>query len=240
MKTVFIAFYLAIVPALLLAETTVTVLDVTGNVQVRYGIDEIWHAVTPGLILRDIDTIMTGEEAEIILKLSDGRRFVLSGNSTLDIADLRTIMQKELFLYLTTQKIKRIELPEGKRNLRMGDVSIVHGSKKNADSTDNDSSSANLWIPEFNGALALHVQKFFPNAVVKLHKILEKYGMVKDSQKIYFYIAKSLEAMNLDGQAIDAYQFVVDHVELSDSPDEEARKRAAEARKAIKRLRTKG
>jgi hypothetical protein len=240
MKTMFIAFYLTIIPALLFAEMTVTVLDIAGNVQVRYGIEERWHSVTPGLLLRDIDTIMTGEEAEVILELSDGRQFVLSSNSILDIADLRTILQKELFMYLTTQKIKRIELPEEKRQLRMGDVSVVHGSKKDADSTDNDSTSAKIWNPEFNGALALHLQKFFPNAIVKLHKILEKYGMVKGSQKIYFYIAKSLEALNLNGQAIDAYQFVIDHAEQSDSSDEEARERAAEARKAIKRLRAKG
>jgi tetratricopeptide (TPR) repeat protein len=218
------------------AENSVTVIETHGDVHVRYGVEENWYPATPGLLLRDIDTIMTGEGGEVILQLQDGRRFILGRNSVLDIADLRFVMQKELFLYLTTQKVKRIELPDKNASLRIGNVSVVHGENRNADSTEIDSSEVKGWTPEFNGARALYKQKYFPNAVIKLHKILERYVLGDDSAQIYFYIGKSLEALKMTGQAIDAYQFVVDHFEQKKAGDEKAKLRALEAREAIKRL----
>jgi len=135
--------------------------------------------------------------------------------------------------------VRRIEALDTKTPLRIGNVSVVHGGKRDADSTSSDSAKAKRWLPEFNGALALYMQKYFPNAVIKLHKILERHILGDDSAQIYFYIGKSLEALNLSGQAIDAYRVVVDHFEQNKPISDEAEHRVSEARKAIQRLQKK-
>jgi tetratricopeptide (TPR) repeat protein len=240
MKRIFLVSFIILISVYgVYADNSVTVIRVTGPVHVRYGIEETWHPVTAGLLLRDIDTIMTGEGSEVILQLQDGRRFTLGRNSILDIADLKIVLQKELFLYLTTQKVMRLEPPDSTKPVRIGNVSIVHGGKRDADSIQSDSVTINTWIAEFNGAIALYMQKYFPNAVIKLHKILEKYHLGDNRVQIYFYIGKSLEALNLSGQAINAYQFVVDHFEQNKPQGEDAERRASEARMAIQRLRSK-
>ena len=77
------------------AEIAVKVVQSSGDVKVRYGLDEEWQPVSIGSILKDIDTILTGEKSEALLKFESGTIFKLGSNAVLDISDLRKIYEKE-------------------------------------------------------------------------------------------------------------------------------------------------
>ena len=55
-------------------------------------------------------TGITGENGEITLQFQSSKKFILGKNSILDIGDLREIQEKELFLYLMSKKVEKIEL----------------------------------------------------------------------------------------------------------------------------------
>ncbi|KAA3611164.1 MAG: hypothetical protein D8M58_14410 [Calditrichaeota bacterium] len=189
------------------SDTGVKIVSIKGDVNVRYGLDEKWHPAATGMILKDIDTILSGENAEVILKTSDEKTFNLGSNSILDIADLRRVQERELFLYLMSKKVDKIEIPKNKTRLRVANVSVVHGAlKKGSDSTEVDTSNVYWFLMEKNGALALQIQKYYTNSIIKLHKLLDKYGSQVNQAELYFYIAKGFEAIDKNGQAIDAYE----------------------------------
>jgi len=189
------------------AEINVQIMSVSGEVKIRYGLEESWHKANNGVILKNIDTILTGENSETVLKINDQKTFILGSNAILDIAELRNIQEKELFLYLMSKKVEQIEAPDKKTRLRIGNVSVVHGSlNQKTDSTGIDSMQAKEWsVREKNGALALQLQKYYTNSIMKLHKVIDNYGYYINNGEIYFYIGHGFEAINQTGQAIDAY-----------------------------------
>ena len=66
----------------------------------------------------------------LILVNQEGQRFTLDANSILDISDLRKIQERELFLYLMTQKVDKLKIQEKSTKIRIGNVSVVHGNSK--------------------------------------------------------------------------------------------------------------
>ena len=67
------------------AADNVRIVNLSGEVKVRYGLEENWNNAHKGLTLKDVDTILSGEGAEIVLQTSEGETFKLGGNSILDI-----------------------------------------------------------------------------------------------------------------------------------------------------------
>jgi len=198
---------------------------------------EEWQKVSIGLLLKDIDTILTGEDAEVALKFENGETFTLGSNAILDVGDLRKIQEKELFLYLMSKKIEKIESRKYKTRLRVGDVSVVHGeSKADKESVKAEKSQPDWAVREVNGALSLYIQEYYTNTIIKLHKILAKYESAIDYAKIYFYIGKAFEAINKNGQAIDAYQTVIDIYQNQNDMTDDTKKWIDESQLAIKRL----
>lgn len=215
------------------------IIKISGEVKVRRGVEENWQPAQVGMLLEDIDTILTGFNSMVILQLSDGSHFELGNNSILDISDLRKISEQELFLYLMSQKIQRIEPREGKTRLRIGNVSVVHGeSKAEAENPSVGKGKSALLVQEKNGALALYDQKFYPNSIIKFYKLIDKYNQIKDCGEIYLYLGRSFEAVNHVGQAIDAYQMVVNQQEEQNCNDNNSQKWLNEARQAIDRLKS--
>jgi len=189
------------------AEMNVRIISLNGDVKVRYGLEEKWQPAAIGMMLKDIDTILSGENAEVVIKTIDQKSFILGSNAILDIADLREVQERELFLYLMSKKVDKITPHKNKTRLRVGNVSVVHGSKNIvADSSAFDSTQINWFIFEKNGALALQMQRYYTNSIIKLHKIIEKYESQINKGEMFFYIAKGFEAINKKGQAIDAYE----------------------------------
>ena len=221
------------------AEIDVKVVKSSGDVKVRYGLDEKWQPLALGSILKDIDTILTGEKSEVVLKFESGSTFKLGSNAVLDIGDLRKIYEKELFLYLMSKKVENMEPRHEKTPLRIGNVSVVHGESKEIDDTGTFLRGEQDWAEwELNGAIALQDQAYHPNAVIKLHTILDKYPETTDRGKIYFYIAKSLEALDMYGQAIDAFEVVIDTYRQESDINTEKKERLDTSQEALARLKS--
>ena len=212
----------------------------SGEVKIRRGVEESWQPASIGILLEDIDTILTGDNGIVVLQISEGINFELGNNSILDVSDLRKISEKELFLYLMSQKVKNIEPQEGKTKLRIGNVSVVHGeSKAESKNTSGNERQPEFLVQETNGARALYDQKFYPNTIVKLYKILNKYNSIQDKGEINLYLGKSFEALNHPGQAIDAYQTVIDSYQGQNQIRADEQKWIDEAQQAIERLKSK-
>ncbi|MDZ7289007.1 MAG: hypothetical protein ONB44_01365 [candidate division KSB1 bacterium] len=225
------------------AAPAVKIINLTGEVKIRRGMEENWHRAVAGMRLEEIDTILTGEASAVVLETAEGSTFRLGSYSILDIADLRKITERELFLYLMSQKVNRIEPRLEKTRLRIGNVSVIHGESKAgsshraAESPYGRLPERQNWVQETNGAKALFEQDYYPNTIVKLHKILAKYPDVEDCGEIHFYLGKAFEALGKPGQAIDAYKVVLERVAMEGCENAEAGQRAGEAKSAMERLR---
>ena len=163
--------------------------------------------------------------------------FILGSQSILDIGDLRRITERELFLFLMSQKVNRIEYQGNQSKLRIDNVSVVRAEDKSV-STDSEDPLMNRVQRnrEYNGAQALYRHSLYPNAIVKYHKILDKYPEINDCGDTYYYLAKSFEAIQENGRARDAYKTVLSKIENDSCNNAKSIKITEECRNAIKRL----
>jgi len=215
----------------------VKIVEVKGDVRVRFGIEESWHKAQIGSILKNIDSILSGENGRIVLELENGTHFKLGSNAILDIADIREIQQRELFMYLMSQKIDKLETKDDNTPVKVGNVSIVHGDSKQENSTVNSISEQEDWyLLEINGALALYDHNFYPNTIIKFLKIQNKYDSIRDKGQIEYHIGKSFEALKDQGQAKDAYKRALDEYKSTRDPSSNEQVWVADARNALNRL----
>ena len=219
--------------SLALTSSTVKIIDVTGDVKVRRGLDEFWQSAKTGMILEEIDTILA-LEGKVELEIHDGLFFELGSNSMLDVGDLRTISKREMFLVLMSEKVNRLQPRSEKTQLKVGNVSVVHGESKDELVEMSGDRDSQIWIQEFNGAMALYDHEYYTNTIIKLDKILKKHTGINDCGQIYYQLANSFEKLNESGQAIDAYKMVLENAHDCDSIKDNIRIR--EAQSAINRL----
>ena len=119
--------------------------------------------------------------------------------------------------------------------MRISNVSVVHGnSKATSDSDSLKNKSLNWSEQETNGAISLYIQKFYPNTIVKLEKMMGKYSMLENQGKLHYYLAKSFDALDMKGQARDNYQTVVEFYQDNDILTAEEKARLKEAREVLK------
>lgn len=211
------------------AQGATTILEVEGQVRVRRGLEENWNDAHVGDTLHDLDTILS-EEGRVVIKMQDGSTFTMDSYSILDIGDLRSISRQEMFLFIMSQKVQK--MPQRKNSkLHVENVSSVHGEKKSLESAQQTPAETPKWKLEFNAARAMYDQDYFPNTIIKLHKIINRYSTSDDCGLVSLYLGKSFEALDETGQAIDNYQKAL---ELGGQCDED--NTVADAKKAIRRL----
>jgi len=210
----------------------------SGEVKVRRGLDESWGEAHIGMLLDDIDTILTGERSEVVLKLHSGETFRLQSNAVIDIGDLRKITERELFLFLMSQKMDKIKPGDEKAKLRITNVSVVRAENKaEAKRAENNTASDDrLWQQETNGARAMYSQEFYPNAIMKLHKIIRKNPNLEKCSEIFFYLAKSYEEIDEPGRALEAYRIVIANAESDACEAKHRAEMITDATRAIKKL----
>ena len=236
-SSIYILFFFIFLAQIVRAEVSVKIIKSTGDAKVRFGLDEEWQKSAVGINLKEIDTILTGENGEIVLQFESGKKFMLGNNSILDIGDLREIQEQELFLFLMAKKVDKIEPRQEKTKLRIGDISSLHGSKKASDDTSQATLIDNLDADkEINGSIALYMQNYYTNTLYKLYNLLDKYKSKLNLGKVNFYIAKAFEALDKKGQALDAYQRVIQNYENIDSLTQVEKKYLIESKTMIEIL----
>lgn len=232
-KIPLVVFMLVVLGQIGWAAPSVKIVSLSGEVKVRRGVEEAWHQAAAGMLLEDVDTILTGEASMVTLETREGGSFRLGSYAILDIADLRKISEREMFLFLMSQKVNQIPTPQEKTKLRIGNVSVVHGeSKAGAPPGEKKNGDSAAWIQETNGAKALYDQHYYPNTIVKLHKISAKYPHAEDCGEIQFYLGQAFEALHKTGQAVDSYKAAL----ARSCENDVSQQRADEARRAIARL----
>ena len=210
----------------------VTVESLKGEVKVRRGLDENWIDAVKGMLLEDIDTIQTWEGL-VVLKMQDGSTFTMGSLSILDISDIRTISRQEMFLYLMSQKVQKMEPRQHPSELSIPNVSSVHGEKKTTSERVMQDGDTQTWRRELNAAKAMVDQEFYTNSVVKLYKVLNRYASMADCGEVNLYLGKSFEELDESGQAIDNYQIAAEKADVCGDSGE---KIANEAQRAVRRL----
>jgi hypothetical protein len=213
------------------AETEVV--KINGEVQVRRGLDEKWQNAFVGMMLKNIDTILS-LEGDVVLKMDDGRTFHLGSHSMLDIGDLRRITRQEMFLYLMAQKVDKIQPRSEKTQLHVGNVSVVHGEKVLASARTPGERASSNWLWSLNAARAMYEQNLYPNTIVSLHKLLSRFSKPDDCGEIHLYMGRAFEKLGEAGQALDAYQLAA--ARCAPCQSAKADRIAAEAKTAIARL----
>jgi len=192
--------------------TGARIIEASGDVKIRRGIEENWQSGRVNLLLDEIDTIWTGEDGMAVLEMDDGRKFQLRPGSMLDIVDLRKIDEQELFLNLMKMKVGKLEQNGEKTPLRLGTVSVVHGSSQDTSDTPVMPVSIDWETPTLNGIRDLFSQAYYPNAVLKIEKFHGLYPAVEDCGELQYYLGYSFEKLGQSGQATDAYQMTLQDV----------------------------
>ena len=81
LKNIFVLICTIIFVSSATAEISVKIIHLGGNVKIRYGLEENWKSASVGILLKEIDTILTGENSEVVLKYENGNTFQLGSNS---------------------------------------------------------------------------------------------------------------------------------------------------------------
>jgi hypothetical protein len=235
-RKLFLIFIVIVSYQLSFAANQVKIAGINGDVNVRRGVEETWQTAILGMLLDEIDTIQTGENSQVTLKIESGKIFKLNSVAQIDISELRRVSEKEMQLYLMSKKIGKIEKKKDKTPLRVGNVSVVHGLKATENKASVNNVEENLWRKEANGAKALFDYKYYTNTVIKLNKILSRYSSRNDCGEIHYYLGRSFEVLKKKGQAIDAYEVVINSYEKMDCSNADAVRWYEQARKSIKKL----
>lgn len=196
--------------AIMMSVTTmsaaVKVHSMQGEVKVRRGVEEHWQPAMSGTELHEIDTILT-LEGSATLKLADGSLFKLGPNSIVDVGDLRLITRQEMFVLVMSQKVQKIA-PRVPKSFKPENISSVHGLQSTT--AAKPPAPEVSWQRELNAARAMVQQRLLTNAVVKLHRLINRHTHMDDCGEALLLLGKSYEALDESGQAIDFYQAAAD------------------------------
>lgn len=213
------------------ASASARILSVAGEVKVRRGMEETWKPAVRSMLLDDMDSILSGEASEALLEMEDGRTFRLGGNAMLDIADLRIITEQQLFLFLTAQKIRNLDPSETDKPIRIQNVSAVRAEDRSVSGSGYQAADNLFWRQETNAVLSMIAQAYYPNAVMKAHKILDVHAKSADKARLYFYLGQSFESLEDRGRALEAYQASIGYCKPDQQP---IRTEAAQSIRRIK------
>jgi len=187
------------------APITAKLTHTSGEVMLRRGVDEGWQNASSGVILYEIDSILTGEAGSVTLQLNSGAIFKLGANAILDISELRKLSEQEMFIAIMGKKIDNISPRKSKTKLKIGRIHVVHGEYVSG-KTDSIKLNQTPWKRERNGAIALLEHQLVTNAIVKLNSTIQKYQEADDCGELYFRLGAAFENLKKTGQAIEAYQ----------------------------------
>lgn len=191
------------------AEISFTVLKFKGNAQIREGMNEKWQPVQVGQILREMDSVVTGSDAEISVLRSDGFKTIIPEECLLEVFELVLVSEQDLILFLTGEKLREIKPLHEKRDLKLSPIHVIHGEKYETPETDSTLLNVQIAALEMNGVQMLMDLEYFTNAIIKLRKIKRIYPNKIDLAQAEFQEAICFESIQHYGNAIAVFEKIV-------------------------------
>jgi hypothetical protein len=204
MKTV-----LALIAVLLLAGTIVRadikVVSLKGDIKVRHGAEEQWHAVAVGDIVKPEDSMRSGRGASAVLSVDGTTRLALPEMVIVDCSDFRALTQEELLLKLAMEGIR--SLPPQKRGgeLSVPRTTTMHG-EQTATGKPLQPGSKDAYALQLNGTKVLHKHGYYATMVLRAKEVFRVAPELQKRTAIRLMVADAFEQMKLDSEALGEYR----------------------------------
>ncbi len=205
------------------------VISVKGKAMLRMGLSEKWEPVKVNDVLKPADTILSGENCEIVLETPQNTQFVINKNTLLDLADVRPLTIYELLLFLTDKELDKIPYEENKETISETKIGVIHGDKKSFESSGINITNEDMTAYKLAGIEALLNNKYTESAIARFSVLTSRYEMKKEFLPVAFKTGKALEQLSLLGNARDIYEEIT-----AKFPNDPAAKKAKAAIDALR------
>jgi len=219
-------FLLVYLAAVVLSAQDFKVEKVSGNVSILRGTAEEYSVINAGDILSGSDLLITDEDSFVQL-VKDNSRFILNGNSALNLMNIKKVSINDLILALTMEEIRNI--PESKSDNTKN--TAVYGTKEGAARSIVVDANV-IGIKKLNGARQLAESGYRESAIIVAKETYRKHPVTKSrfSERIYF--ADLLAGLTLYEEALTEYN-EVQKLELSEQQKSIVTDKVAEIKEAL-------
>lgn len=180
------------------------VVEVKGDVTVRFGVSQEWHAVRVGDVLKPEDSMKSGKRSSATLLVDGTKRIVIPENVIVDLSDFRKLTQEELLLKLAMERVRAIPVEDKRDGLIVPQTTVIHGAEKNT--VEQSSRSIDIGLLQLNGTRVLYNGGYYATCALKAKEVLRLYPEFSNNIKARLMIASALEKENLKGEALTEYR----------------------------------
>jgi hypothetical protein len=216
--------------ALLITATAVAgdiqVMKLSGEVNVRQGVTEVWNRVAVGDVLRPDDSMKTGPKGSVTLsvRMAAGsvKRITLPPEVIVDLSDIRELTQEELMLKLTMEKVRASSYEWKEEKGAVPNTSVIHGANRGITAAgENDPAVGNM---QLRGTRVLFENGFYSTCALRAMEIFRFYPALGQDFSNRLLVAEALEKASLRGESLNEYGAMLELKDLS--PEQEALVRA--------------
>lgn len=204
----------------------IQVLKLSGDVNVRQGVTEVWTRVAVGDVLRPDDSMKTGPKgsATLAVRMDGGtvKRITLPPEVIVDLSDMRDLTQEELMLKLTMEKVRSSSYEWKEENGVPPNASVIHGANKGSAQTgENDPAVGTM---QLRGTRVLYENGYYSTSALRAMEIFRLYPALGRDFSNRLLVAEALERANLRGESLNEYGAMLGLENLT--PEQEALVRA--------------
>jgi len=204
----------------------IQVLKLSGDVNVRQGVTEVWNRVAVGDVLRPDDSMKTGPKgsATLAVRTDAGtvKRITLPPEVIVDLSDIRDLTQDELMLKLTMEKVRSSSYEWKEEKATSPNASVIHGANKgSAQTVENDPAVGAM---QLRGTRVLYENGYYSTSALRAMEIFRFYPALGRDFSNRLLVAEALERANLRGESLNEYGAMLGLENLM--PEQEALVRA--------------
>ena len=182
----------------------IKVVSVKGDVQVRRGVVEQWHALAAGDILKPEDSMKSGKKSTATLMIDSKKKITVPEMVIIDCSDLRNLTQEELLLMLAMESVRSVPAKETDDRLTIPKTTSVHGENRDIVGATNAVHSG-IGVLQLNGTKVLYDQGFYATCVLKTKEVFRMNPRLRSMIEYRLLVANAMEKMKLDGEALSEY-----------------------------------
>jgi hypothetical protein len=195
-------FLLVIFSAGVLSAQQFKVEKVSGNVSILRGTSEEFTTVNNGDMLSGTDLLVTDVNSYVQLANENGR-FILKGNSALNLLNIKEVSINDLILALTMEEIRNI--PSNKSGNTKN--TAVYGTQEGETGTMEIDENI-IGIKKLNGAKQLAESGYEESAIIVAKETYRKHPITRSRIDERIYFADLLAGLTLYGEALAEYNQV--------------------------------